>query len=381
MATADVLSGGPSPRRPRPRWLPVAGIALVVLLAVVLAARVTAGRPQAAATTPPAPTSAVRPGAAPGVVAVAIGARWAYALVADCDPGAARACAYRLHRRSLGGGAWTALPLLTETRASVGPGPVLAVTGDEVATVLEPAGGQVYSTADGAAATRHPLAPGPPIDAVPADGLVDSAYCGACQQVTVLEPVTGRLRPLRQQPFRDGRLRSYTLRGDVLWAVSATADGVTSARSADRGRTWTVLPVRGLASGIDALQLVTGPTGPAYLLSATTGTDGTSRLVGVWSTQAAAGAWERLPGPIPRSARSALAADRGLLVTDAGGTVWRLQPTGGFAALPDPGPARPELVATGPGRMLAATLRGRVPDRLVLTSYDEGESWRVEKVN
>jgi hypothetical protein len=58
-----------------------------------------------------------------------------------------------------------------------------------------------------------------------------------------------------------------------------------------------------------------------------------------------------------------------------------VQPTGAFAALPDAGPTRPELVATGPARMLAATARGRIPDPLVLTSYDEGESWRTERVD
>jgi hypothetical protein len=79
--------------------------------------------------------------------------------------------------------------------------------------------------------------------------------------------------------------------------------------------------------------------------------------------------------------RSALVGDRGLLIADPSGTVWRLQPTGAFAALPDPGPTRPELVVTGPARMLVATPRGRIPDPLVLTSYDEGESWRTERID
>lgn len=363
MATADVLSGGSA--RGRPRWVPIAALALVVLVAVVLAVRSSHGRPDAA----PAPAPSVQvAGVTPGVVSVAVGSSWAYALVAECG---SRSCGYRLHRRSLGGGGWTTLPLVTGTRAALGVMPTLAVSGDDVATVLEPDLGIVYSTA----ATRpHVLVPGPPIDAVPADGVVDSTYCCG-GQVTVLEPGTGQTRTLRQQPFRDGRLRSYTLRGEVIWAVSTTAAGATSAVSADRGRTWRTLPVRGLAPGIETLRLVTGPSGPAYLL---TGVGG--RLVGVWSTQGANGSWERLPGPIPCSARSALVGARGLLIADTGGTVWRLQPTGGFASLPDAGPTRPALIATGAGRMLAATLRGRVPDRLVLTSYDEAESWQLEKI-
>jgi hypothetical protein len=375
---ADVLSGGTS-RRPRPRWVVVAGTALAVVVAAVLAVRAAPGRTDAA----PAPTPAPAPSAGaaagtPGVVAVAVGTRWAYALVSDCAGGPAVGnCGYRLHRRSLGGGGWVVLPLVTDRLAGAGAVPILAVSGDEVATVVLSGAGLAYSTAAGGDA--NPLAPGPPIDAVPADGLADSADCASCRQVTVLEPGTGLLRPLRHQPFRGGRLQSYALRGNALWAVSTTAAGATSAVSTDRGRTWRTLPIRGLAPGTGTLQLVTGPTGPAYLLSATTAGGG-SRLVGVWSTQAANGGWERLPGPIPRSARSALVGDRGLLVADAGGTVWRLQPTGGFTALPDPGPTRPELMATGPGRMVAATLRGRIPDRLVLTSFDEGETWRTETI-
>lgn len=370
MAGADVLSGGDG--RPRPRWVAVAGIALIVLVTVVLAVRAGSGRPA-----PPVPAPSARAtGGAPGVVAVAVGAGWVYALVSTCGPGAPRACAYQVHRRSVGGGGWTAQPLVTEPRAAAGVVPMLAVSGDDVVTVLEPAtSGRLHSIVGGVAA-GHPLAPGPPVDAVPADGLVDPGYCATCgDRVTVVEPATGRLRPLRQQPFPDGRLRSYALRGDVLWAVSTTATGARSAVSTDRGRTWRERPIRGLAPDIETLQLVTGPSGPAYLL-----TGAGDRLVGVWSTQGPGGAWELLPGPIPRGARSALVGERGLLVADPGGTVWLLQPTGAFTSLADPGPTRPELIATGPSRVLAATLRGRIPDRLVLTSNDEGETWRVETI-
>jgi hypothetical protein len=305
------------------------------------------------------------------VVAVAVGTNSAYALAGECGPGVVQGCGYRLHRRSLGGGGWTPLSVVTGDGAAA----LLAVDANDVATVVQPAVGLVSSTATGGGPLV--LAPGRVIDAVPAGGLADPAYCDSCgSQVVVLEPATGLLRPLRRQPFPGGELRSYALRGDTLWAVATTAGGVTSAVSTDRGRTWRTRPIRGLAPAVETL-LVTGPSGPAYLLC---GTGAGSRLVGVWSTQAAGGAWERLPGPIPRSARSALVGERGLLVADGAGTVWRLQPTGGFTSLPDPGPTRPDLIATGPGRMLAATLRGRIPDRLVLTSYDEGETWRTETI-
>jgi len=56
--------------------------------------------------------------------------------------------------------------------------PTLAVSGDDLASVLLPRSGLLYSTAAGGVALG--LAPGPPVDAVPAAGLVDAAYCASC---------------------------------------------------------------------------------------------------------------------------------------------------------------------------------------------------------
>ena len=67
-------------------------------------------------------------------------------------------------------------------------------------------------------------------------------------------------------------------------------------------------------------------------------------------------------------------------VLSGGPPLSRLERDGGFAALPDAGPTRPGVVATGPGRILAAVPRGQIPDLLVLTSSDDGESWRTERV-
>jgi hypothetical protein len=378
---ADVLSGGPPPgsRRP-PRWALIAGTAVLATVAALLAARSTPEKVQAAPS-PPAPAPVLTRNS-PGVVAVAVGTRWAYALVAECDPEATRACGYRLHRRSFDGRPWTALPLVTETRTTLGVVPTLVVSGEDVVTVLEQStSGRVYSFLDGVGASQHQLGPGPPIDAVPPDGLLDSALCDRCRErIVVLEPATGRLRPLRNQPFPAAGVRAYGLRGGVAWAVSTTGTDTTSAVSLDRGRSWRTVPVPGLAPGIDALQLVPGASGDAYLLGSTTQLDGDSRLVGVWAISGPARRWELQKGPAPLSVRSALAGERGLLISDLGGTVWRLEPTGAFAALPDPGPTRPADLATGPARMIAATPRGRIPDLIVLTSYDEGESWRAERI-
>jgi hypothetical protein len=380
---ADVLSSGDPPRVPsRRRGVTIAGTVLLAAAAVLLAARSAPGRPDAAPLPTPRPVEVVR-GSGPGVVSVAVGTRWAYALVAECDPGAARACGYRLHRRPVdGSGGWAALPLVTETRTTVGVVPTLAVSGADVVTVLEQStSGRVYSSAAGVGASQHQLARGRPIDVVPAAGLLDSAVCDTCRErLVALEPDTGLLRPLRNQPFPGAGVRAYTMRGDTAWAVSTTSAATTSAVSLDRGRSWRTVPVPGLAPDIDTLQLATGAGGDAYLLCSTTGTNGTSRLAGVWAISGPAGKWERMPGPIPRTVRSALVGERGLLVTDPGGTVWRLERDGAFAALPDAGPTRPGFVTTGPGRILAAVPRGRIPDPLVLTSSDGGESWQTERI-
>jgi hypothetical protein len=378
---ADVLSSGgpPRPARQRRRFS-IAAAAVVAGVAVLLAARSAPGHPETAPTPTPVPISRT-PG--PGVVSVAVGTRWAYALVAECDPATVRACGYRLHRRPVDGSAgWTALPLVTETRTTVGVVPTLAVSGDDVVTVLEQStSGRVYSSTDGVGASQHQLARGRPIDVVPPAGLLDSDVCASChERLVALEPGTGLLRPLRNQPFPGAGVRAYTMRGSTAWAVSTTRTDVTSAVSLDRGRTWTTVPVRGLAPDFDVLRLVTGPDGAAYLLCSTTRTDGNSRLIGVWAIRGPTGSWARMPGPVPRSVRSALVGERGLIVADPGGTVWLLQEDGSFAALPDPGPTRPDQVSTGPGGILAAVPRGRIPDPLVLTSSDGGETWRTERI-
>jgi hypothetical protein len=153
-----------------------------------------------------------------------------------------------------------------------------------------------------------------------------------------------------------------------------------AAVSVDWGRTWRGAPVP-VDPDLDGLQLAIGPGGAGYLLGTTLGgLDGTGRLSGVWAAEAPGRSWRRLAGPVPRGVRSALADDRGLLVADLGGTVWRLQGDGTFAALPDPGPTRPAELAAGGGRLIAATPRGGIPDPLVLTSGDGGESWRTERL-
>lgn len=386
---ADVLSSGRSgPGRPR-RWLVVAGTVLLAGAAVLLAVRSTGpGTLDAAPATPtaseapeaPSPTAAAVPVPVgiPGVVSVAVGRRHAYALVADCDTSAVQACAYYLHRRDVDGDTWTLLPARLETRSTLGAQPTVQVSGDDVVTLFERPDGRVLSSADGGPFVEHEVTTGPAIDEFPADGVLCTVCTGP---VSVLEPATGRLRVLRSQPAFDGRrLRSVQQRGRVLWAVATGRTDTLGAVSIDRGRSWQTAPVP-VNPTIAGLELVIGPGGAGYLLCTTVGGPrGADRLSGVWTVDAPGRAWRRLPGPVPRGARSALADGSGLLIADFGGTVWQQQPEGGFTALPDPGPARPARLAAGGGRLLAATPGGAVPTALVLTSRDGGETWRTERL-
>ena len=77
---------------------------------------------------------------------------------------------------------------------------------------------------------------------------------------------------------------------------------------------------------------------------------------------------------------SALVGERGLLLAETNGTVWRLRPTGTFGRLPDAGLLRPGGLTTGPGRVLASVSPDEAIARTVLLSYDEGETWRAERV-
>lgn len=385
---ADVLTGGapPGPGRPR-RWAVVAGAVVLAGAAALLAVRSTPGRPDASpspttsspAPEPPAPPDGgAEPVGVPAVVSVAVGRRHAYALVADCDSGAVQACAYRLHRRDVDGAGWTLLPARLETRSTLGVQPTVTVSGDDVVTIVEGTAGRVVSSAAGGPFTEHQASTGPPIDEFPADGVL----CVLCPgPVTVLQPATGRLRPLRSQPAFAGRvLRSVQQRGRVLWAVATGRAGTVGAVSVDRGRTWRTSTVP-VSPDIDGLELVIGPGGNGYLLCTTLDRDrGTDRLSGVWTVDAPGRSWRRLPGPVPRGVRSALAGDRGLLIADLGGTVWQLRSDGRFVSLPDPGRTRPAQLAAGGGRLLTATPRDATPDPLVLTSRDGGASWATERL-
>ena len=213
---ADVLDTGP-PRPParRRRWVTTAGAAVLAGVAALLAAR---SNPEPAAPRAgPTVTAPVARGPSDAVVvAVAVGTRAVYALAARCDNTAAPVCSYRLHRRPLGDGRWRPLPWAIGPRRGVGLAPLVSVTAGEVVSVvatLDPP--QVHtSTDDGLSVTVRPVAPGPPAAALTSAVLLDPGACPGCaDRLTVLEPTTGRTRPLlRQPPLRSRRRPRRRLR-------------------------------------------------------------------------------------------------------------------------------------------------------------------------
>jgi len=380
---ADILSGGPDPARYRRqrRWTTVAaGVVLAGTAGLVAGRSAPGGDGQ-----PPPPSTA--PSTVPAksaVVAVGVGTSWAYALVSTCAERAVPVCSYRLRRRDLGGTGWTSTPLETDPRSTVGLPPILNVGADVVTVIPFPDRPRVYVSTDGGGTfAERDLVPGPPVDAVPESGLVEW-FCPDCaNRLTTLEPDTGRLRPLRVQPPLGGRpLRSFDLRGEVLWAAAADRAATVTAVSADRGRTWRTVPVPGLV--IDQLYggliVLAGPDGGGYLLATRRAGSPEGRLAGVWRADRPGGRWRRLAARRPETLLSVLAGDRGLLVIELNGATWRLAPSGTFGRLEDAEPLRPGTLVTGPSRVLASVSPDDASRSTVLLSWDEAETWRVEKV-
>ena len=383
MAGPDILDSGPAaPTGRRPRWQLVAVGVVIAGVAALLAAR---SDPDPAVPAPtPVPSVAALPGPPlPAAVgSVGVGSRSAYALMARCNSAAVRACELRLFRRRIGAGGapWTGLPLRFEIRSTTGGLPYLLVDGADRAVVLDGAQRWAYAPVAGAHARRQ-LALGPAVDRVPPDGLLLVGLCAGCaDRLVVLDAPAGLLRPLRAQPLPAGvGVRSVDQLGDRVAVVSGGGDPAAGAASDDGGRTWRRFPVPRTAA--DGLEVLATPDGGAYLIGTRGDALGNFRLAGIWRTGAPGAAWRQLRAvPAPTTVRSALAGRRGLLIVDAGGSSWRLGPGDSFDRLRDPGPARPAFVESGPGGLLLAVPRGRLPDRFVLASADEGETWELERI-
>lgn len=381
---ADVLDTGPVRPVRRRRWLTVLVSVAVAGTAATLAAR-SGGDPAPPRPSPsPTPTPVADPGPPPGrsVVTVAVGEHAAYALVGDCDPADPASCTYQLHRWHLDGSGWTALPL--RTRRGGGAVPTLSVAGDVVTVVTGAEPALVHTARDGDRDFAvHQVRPGPAVAAIPAGALLGTPFCGTCpDRLAMLEPVTGLVRPLATQPpFPGGtRLRSYDRAGDVVWALASGPRAVATAVSTDAGRSWRAVPVPGLIPRAQSLQVLAGRDGGGYLVAGSYLGGPSNQLAAVWRIDRPDAGWRQLPRPAPRTVASALVGERGLLLAETNGTVWRLQPTGAFGRLPDAGLLRPGVLTTGSGRVLASVSPDEAIARTVLLSYDEGETWRAERV-
>ena len=222
---------------------------------------------------PAAPTPAARSrrrqATQPIVVSVAAGARWAYALVAECGTRILHDCDYRVFRRDLidsglGSRRRCTSPAATTTGLDV----TMRVTPDDHVLLVgrhQPAG---LRRRRRHRAQPAPAAPGPPVAALPPDAVLASELCPTCADaVTAVDLATGELRPLRSQPaFTGFGLRLARVDGDVLWVAQVGPGGGLTAVSADRGRTWRTIP---LAAGMvltDPVVLASIPGGGAYLV-------------------------------------------------------------------------------------------------------------------
>ncbi len=407
MSGPEILGGGADrqhaapPPRPgrltstaRRRWVGIAGTVLLGVAATVLAVR-AGPEPEVPAPATPAPTFALGPPLR-FVADAAVGTKWAYALVASClGPEETRQCRYRLLRRALTRGGWTGTPVETGSVAGAAGLPRLFVTGDRVTVVDQPTVGNVITSPDGGkTATVQGLSSGPPVPAVLQGDIVDLALCESClNQVTVLEPRTGRLRPLARSPLLDSDvgIRAFAESGGVLWAIGDRSTRLVSAVSLDRGRTWRELPVGGGQGAAEFAQLVSDGRRGAYLLvSRDANPEVVSEFSELWRvgdpTRPGA-AWRRItPAQRPRSARGVLLSGSALLIQDEDGQLQRLGPDGTLQALPpvqlDGVSAGPDRVVAGPGRLLLGIVNrpdDTAPQRILLSS-DGGQTWQVEQL-
>lgn len=379
----DLLSAGPERvRPPRRRW--VAGVVAVVVAAtaVVLAARAAPGRQDATPT--PTPTVAPRQPLS-AVVAVAVGRRWAYALLARCDT--RTSCGWDLHRREVSGSGWFPTALRTTVRESGGLVPLLYADGDAVTVVDQPETGVVWHSPDGGTSVQaRRLESVDAVDSVPAGGVVDTELCASCAyRLAVLNPLDGTLRLLRAQPPIGRYGVQVSSAGPTIWVASTGARGeVVPAVSPDSGRSWRVVPAPGFPTGEETVLVSARPDGSAYLFGAQVSPAGPGPLAEVWHIDGPAGTWRKLgltqnpSGPI-----SVVADGADAVVTDYLGQVWRVEPDGTVSLLPD---AALDGRALGPGRVQSGpggVLIGLPVDDLreiVVWSTDRGRTWSVESV-
>jgi hypothetical protein len=366
MAGPEVLSSGPDGPPPSRRWL-VAGVVLALVLGVPALVHTVRGRDPDRLAVPTPVATPLTQIIQPIVISVAAGTRWAYALVAHCGTRILHDCDYRVHRRDLLQPGWQSTPVHVTGRTTTGLDVTMRVTSDDHVLLAAGTGLQVSTDGGDTVHIVH-LRNGPPVAELPPGAVLASELCPICADaVTVVDPATGELRPLRSQPaFTGYGLRLARVDGDVLWVAQVGPAGGLTAVSADRGRTWRTIP---LAAGMvltDPVVLASIPGGGAYLVGRRP-----NDLPDIRRIDGPDGNWRRItPADGPTSAYSAVVDARGLLVGDGNGKAWRLGPDDRFTALPGT-----------PGYLSGSRVLLGLPSTpgTVQLSYDGGLTWQSEQ--
>jgi hypothetical protein len=372
------------------------GLLALVLVAALAAttgtARLRSDRPPA---TPP-PSQEYQPPSSQQLLDAKFGARRAYALVGTCAiPDEPVTCRYALQHSEDGGRTWRSryepVPPLERDE---GFSAELLLTGpEETLAILDLAHGQVYQSTDRVDTyARHRLRTGPPVDTVALTAAIRTNLCtdaGACPAALAsLDPATGVVAPLRQQPPLPTGPASATFddRGG-LW-VAGPGAGPAAAYSPDRGRSWRPLPTPPALRGIQRTEIAPLPNGTgAYLLGARhQGPEALNDFAELWrigDPTAAGAVWTRITPPNrPKSAQTAVGlGDGSLLFAEEGGGLWRVTPTGEISAVlldVDGTPFRPTAVHRGSGSLLYAEDNGadRDRDHWLVVSHDDGRTWQ-----
>jgi hypothetical protein len=367
MAGPDVLSGGPDGRPPSRRWL-VFGVVLALVVGVPALVHTVRGRPPPAPA-PPVVAAPTDPPTQSIVVSIAVGTRWAYALVARCETRILHDCDYRVHRRDLVEAGWRATPVHVTGRTTTGLDVTMRVTPDDHVLLVAGAAMQVSTDGGETVGSVH-LHSGPPVDALPAGAVLASELCPTCADaVTAVDPATGELRQLRHQPAFPGLgLRLARADGDVLWLAQVGPSGGATAVSADRGRSWRTVPLAPGMVQTDPVVLATIPGGGAYLVGRRANDRPDVRRV-----DGPDGSWRRFtPDGGPPSAYSAVVDARGLVVGDGTGKAWRFGSDNRFTELP----GTPGYLTGGRALFSLPSTPGTVQ-----LSYDGGQSWRSERIS
>lgn len=370
---------------------------LVAVAAVALAARSNPDpSPAPAPVVTPPPTTAAPAGPPPIVTGMAVGTRWAYALLSTCaDADLMGDCTTQLVRRALAGGGWQ--PVGWRTRRLNGSVPQLFVTPDDQVTVLDAAtAGQVYASTDGGRTRQvRGLRPGPPVAGIPAGGVLDLGLCEECSaRLTALEPATGRLRPLATQPVfgRTVGIRFVARSGDTVWVLAESGEAgrdLLTAVSRDRGRSWRILPLPGTGTTTtwDSARIFSdGGTGAYVLLARDTRPDVLTEFTELWRI-GDEGGWRRItPADRPPTAVQVVAGTGGALIGTEEGDAWRLRADGTVRKLPradyDGVLIAPGAMASGPGGVVLGVpyIQSDLLRPTVVLSFDGGETWRVEEL-